>query len=48
MMLGEHDAANSAHETALALNPNLATAHYGLYGATLPSRLSDNVEVAVA
>ena len=29
-MLGEHDAAISACETALALNPNLAAAHYGL------------------
>jgi adenylate cyclase len=34
MMLGEHDAAISAYETALALNPNLASARFGL-GATL-------------
>jgi tetratricopeptide (TPR) repeat protein len=30
LMLGEHDAAISACETALALNPNLANARYGL------------------
>jgi adenylate cyclase len=30
IMLGEHDAAISACETALALNPNLAMAHFGL------------------
>ena len=33
VMLGEHKAAISACTTAVALNPNLATAHYGLGGA---------------
>ena len=37
IMVGEHDAAISACETAVSLNPNLATARYGLATALIYS-----------